>query len=45
MNRKGRKPDRHLIDGREMTVQEIADMLGITKLALQGRRSRLGRRP
>jgi predicted transcriptional regulator len=43
MNRNGRQPDRHLIDGREMTVQEIADMLGVTKLALQGRRSRLGR--
>ena len=43
MSRKVRQPDRHLIDGREMTVQEIADMLGVTKLALQMRRSRLGR--
>lgn len=38
-----KQPERHLIDGREMTVQEIADMLGVTKMALQGRRSRLGR--
>lgn len=40
--RKVRQPERHLVDGREMTVQEIADMLGVTKMALQGRRSRLG---
>ena len=40
---RGKKPELHRIDEREMTVQEIADMLGITKNALQGRRSRLGR--
>ncbi len=39
---RGKKPELHRIDEREMTVQEIADMLGITKNALQGRRSRLG---
>lgn len=38
-----KQPERHLIDGREMTVQEIADMLGVTKMALQQRRSSLGR--
>lgn len=37
-----KQPERHLIDGREMTVQEIADMLGVTKMALQQRRSSLG---
>ena len=39
---RGKKPELHPIDEREMTVQEIADMLGVTKNALQGRRSRLG---
>ncbi len=38
-----KQPERYLIDGREMTVQEIADMLGVTKMALQQRRSSLGR--
>lgn len=42
MNLAGRKPDRHLIDGREMTVVEIAEMLGISKAALLCRRTRLG---
>ena len=42
MNLAGRKPDRHLIDGREMTVVEIASMLGISKAALHCRRTRLG---
>ena len=42
MNRTGRQPDRHLVDGREMTAAEIADMLGITKNALRCRRNRLG---
>lgn len=42
MNPGGRKPTRHLIDGREMTVAEIADMLGVTARALQCRRSRMG---
>ena len=40
----GRKPfERHLVDGREMTTPEIADMLGITQTALYNRRSELGR--
>ncbi len=43
MSRGGRKPVRHMIDGREMTVAEIADMLGITQGALESRRSKLGR--
>lgn len=42
MNREGRKPDRHMVDGREMTAVEIAQMLGITKDALRCRRSHLG---
>ena len=42
MNRIGRKPDLHLVDGREMTAVEIAGMLGITKNALRCRRNRLG---
>lgn len=42
MNPNGRKPDRHLIDGREMTVAEIADLLGITKRALVLRRHQMG---
>ena len=31
-----------MVDGREMTAMEIADMLGITKNALRVRRNRLG---
>jgi predicted ArsR family transcriptional regulator len=42
MNRTGRKPDLHLVDGREMTLAEIAGMLGISKNALLCRRNRLG---
>lgn len=42
MNREGRKPDRHMVDGREMTTVEIAQMLGITLNALRCRRSHLG---
>lgn len=42
MNRSGRQPDRHMVDGREMTAVEIAEMLGLTKQALYLRRSRLG---
>ena len=42
MNRDGRKPDLHLVDGREMTAVEIAQMLGISKAALRCRRSRMG---
>lgn len=38
-----KKPALHQVDGREMTVAEIADMLGITQSALESRRSRLGR--
>ena len=43
MNPDGRKPDLHPIDGRLMTVQEIADMIGRSKKALQILRSREGR--
>ena len=39
---RGRRPELHLVDGREMTAMEIADMLGITKNALRLRRNRLG---
>ena len=42
MNRSGRQPDRHLVDGREMTLAEIAEMLGITLNALRCRRNRMG---
>lgn len=42
MNREGRKPTLHLIDGREMTVTEIADMLGVSARALAVRKSKLG---
>lgn len=41
MNREGRKPGRHMVDGRMMTVAEIAQRLGITKNALHCRRTRL----
>lgn len=42
MNKQGRRPELHIVDGREMTVREIAAMLGITKNALRVRRQRLG---
>ena len=42
MNREGRKPYRHMVDGREMTTVEIAQMLGITLNALRCRRFSLG---
>ena len=42
MNPAGRKPDRHMIDGQAMTVEEIAAMLGLTKKAIQVRRCKLG---
>lgn len=42
MNLSGRKPDRHLIDGREMTGPEIASMLGVSYRAIQKRRSAMG---
>lgn len=42
MNRTGRKPDLHMVDGREMTLAEIAGMLGISKSALRCRRNRMG---
>lgn len=42
MNHRGKPPERHLVDGREMTAVEIAEMLGITLAALRIRRSRLG---
>ena len=42
MNPDGRKPELHLVDGRKMTVNEIAAMLGISRLSLLKRRSNLG---
>lgn len=42
MSRTGRPPERHMVDGRAMTVSEIAEMLGISTQALHIRRSRLG---
>lgn len=42
MNREGKKPDLHLIDGKKMTVDQIAEMLGATVRALQCRRCRMG---
>ena len=42
MSKGGRKPTLHMIDGREMTVAEIADMLGVSQNALETRRSKLG---
>ena len=42
MNRKGKPPVKHLVDGREMTAVEIAEMLGISNAALRCRKSRMG---
>lgn len=42
MNPNGKPPELHQVDGREMTVNEIAEMLGISRLSLQKRRSNLG---
>lgn len=42
MSRGKRKPALHSVDGKMMTTQEIADMLGLTLKALYVRRSRLG---
>lgn len=42
MNPDGRKPNLHPIDGRLMTAQEIADMMGLSRNALDIRRSDLG---
>ena len=42
MNPDGKKPELHQVDGRNMTVNEIAEMLGISRLSLQKRRSNLG---
>ena len=39
---RGKKKVRHMIDGREMTVDEIAAMLGVTVHTLQVRRCALG---
>lgn len=39
---KGRTTERHMIDGTEMTAQQIADMLGCTLNALQSRKCKLG---
>ena len=41
MNREGKKPKKHLVDGREMTLREIAEMLGISYKAMTSRRNRL----
>ena len=40
MNKNGRPKGRHLVDGQEMTVEEIAGMLGLTPRALEDRRKR-----
>ena len=42
MNLNGRPKGRYLVDGRRMTVDEIAEMLGISKNALRVRKARLG---
>lgn len=42
MNPDGRKPELHRVDGQEMTVNEIAAMLGISRISLLKRRSNLG---
>ncbi|MBQ1789017.1 MAG: hypothetical protein II008_02465 [Oscillospiraceae bacterium] len=42
MNPNGKPPEMHQVDGREMTVNEIAAMLGISRLSLLKRRSNLG---
>ena len=42
MNREGRKPELHKVDGQMMTLAEIAETLGISKSALRCRRNRLG---
>ena len=39
--RMSRKKEHHLIDGRDMTVDEIAEMLDISVRALQNRKSRM----
>lgn len=41
-DKKGRQPARHLIDGRQMTVDEIGEMLGVTRRWLIQRRSQMG---
>ncbi len=41
MNPNGKTPTLHTIDGRQMTVAEIAEMLGVTQRALEVRKSRL----
>ena len=38
----GRKPTLHMIDGVPMTIDQIADLLGVTKHALVVRRSNMG---
>lgn len=42
MNPNGKPPELHQVDGRKMTVNEIAEMLGISRMSLQKRRSLLG---
>lgn len=36
------RPKKHLVDGREMTAQEIADMLGMSYASLTMRRHKMG---
>lgn len=40
--KRGRRPILHLIDGKQMTVNEIAAMLGVTRRWLIQRRSQMG---
>lgn len=40
--RGGSKPTLHLVDGKQMTVNEIADMLGVTRQWMVQRRSQMG---
>ena len=42
MNPNGKPKELHTVDGRRMTVDEIAEMLGMTKKALYVQRSRQG---
>ena len=42
MNNNGRPKELHTVDGRQMTVDEVAGMLGLTRRALWTRRSAMG---
>ena len=41
-DRRGKPPVKHMVDGREMTVKEIAGMLGVTPRTITIKRSTLG---